>query len=430
MTGARKIFRSRSYLLCLLIAIYAFNNVDRLALGLLLQDMKVDLDLSDTQLGLLTGIAFSLFYSIMGVPIARWSDRGNRIRIIGITTIAWSGAVAMCGFVTNFVQLALVRVGVAIGEAGCVPPAHSLIAEHFSREERPRAVSRYMLGIPISLFVGFFFGGWLNEQFGWRITFILLGVPGLFLGALAWLTLRETRQSSTESNSSQSEAVSAKEAVAPPTLLAVFLFLWRQKAFRHLLFAFSVSSFFVAGLSQWKPSFFIRSYGLGTAELGFWLAVIYGAGGLVGTLAGGELAARFASRNERLQLGVMALVHAILGVASVFVYLPDNLAVSFTMMGLVLIGGAATNGPLFATIQTLVPEQMRATSVSLVYLSANLIGLGLGPLAVGYLSDVLRPHVGEESLRYALLAMCPGYFWCAFHLWRASKNTARNFAEN
>src|SRR5688500_3715382 len=176
--------RYKQYLLAVLLVVLASNYVDRLALGLLLQDIKVDLSLSDTQLGLLSGIAFALFYSVMGIPIARWADCGNRVTIITLTTALWSAAVALCGLAGSFGQLMLIRIGVAVGEAGCIPPAHSLIADYFTRAERPRAVSIYMLGASFAVVIGYFGAGWLNEFYGWRVTFMLLGLPGLVLAAL------------------------------------------------------------------------------------------------------------------------------------------------------------------------------------------------------------------------------------------------------
>src|SRR5690349_15063721 len=175
----------RNYLLGVLSVVLAFNFVDRLALGLMLEAIKVDLHLSDTQLGLLTGIAFALFYSVMGIPIARWADRGNRVTIITVTTALWSVAVALCGMAGSFVQLLLIRVAVAVGEAGCVPPAFSLMADYFSRAERPRATAIYGLGGPLSGIVGFFLAGALYEIYGWRVTFVLLATPGLVLATLA-----------------------------------------------------------------------------------------------------------------------------------------------------------------------------------------------------------------------------------------------------
>jgi predicted MFS family arabinose efflux permease len=403
--------RYRSYLLGMLVVILAFNCVDRLALGLLLQDIKLDLGLSDTQLGLLSGIAFAFFYSVMGIPIARWADRGNRVVIISATTALWSAAVALCGLAGNFWQLLLIRIGVAVGEAGCIPPAHSLIADHFGRAERPRAVARYMLGAPFSAVIGYFLGGWLNELYGWRTTFMVLGLPGVALAALVWITLREPRRyASSVAHARQDE----------PPLNEVCLTLWRNATFLHLLLCFSVLSFFSTGILKWLPTFFIRSYELQTGELGTWFALIHGLGGAAGLYFGGELASRFATNDESAQLKVMAVAYCGLGVLWALVYLADDHRVGLALVGLATLVGSAALGPLFATIQTLVPGRMRALSIAVIYLFANLIGMGLGPLAAGMLSDAFRSWAGDESLRYALLVLCPGYAWGAWHAWRAS----------
>jgi len=423
----------KKYLLTVLLVILAFNYVDRLALGLLLQDIKVDLHLSDTQLGFLSGIAFALFYSVMGIPIARWADRGNRVTIISLTAAIWSVMVALCGLAASFVQLLVIRIGVAIGEAGCVPPAHSLIADHFTRAERPRAVALYLLGIPLSTVIGYFLAGWLNEFFGWRATFIILGLPGLVLGALAWFTLREPR-SAMAAVETHSQARSTSPSLADiatlssvrPSLKTVCVALWANITFRHLLFGNSVIGFFTSGIMQWQPAFFIRSYGLKTGELGTWFALIYGLGGMVGTYLGGEFASRHAANNERLQLRILAVMVVSFGLLSFFIYLGPNQYLAFGLLGLAAVGAYTFNAPLFATIQTLVPERMRATSIALIYLFANLIGMGLGPLMVGTLSDAFRPWAGEESLRYALMALSPGYLWGGWHLWRASSTVTHD----
>jgi MFS transporter, Spinster family, sphingosine-1-phosphate transporter len=408
----------KNYLLIVLLVILAFNQVDRLALGLLLQHIKVDLDLTDTQLGLLSGIAFALFYSLMGIPIARWADRGNRVAIISITTVVWSAAVALCGAAGNFVHLLLIRIGVAVGEAGCIPPAHSLIADHFTRAERPRAVARYMLGAPLSVVIGYSLAGWLNEFYGWRITFVLLGLPGLALGALAWLTLREPR---VRTPRIAAGAAAADMEARRPGLEEVCRTLWHIRTFRHLLFYFSVTSFFSSGIAKWLPAFFIRSYGLQTGELGTWFAIIVGSAGVLGTYWGGELAARRAASNEGLQLRGMSVMYASFGFIAAFMYLSPNYFAAFGFMWVATVGVTSTQGPMFATIQTLVPDRMRALAIAIIYLFANLIGMGLGPLAVGALSDAFRPWAADESLRYALLALCPGYLWGGWHLWRASR---------
>jgi predicted MFS family arabinose efflux permease len=414
----------KDYLLAVLLSLLAFNVVDRLALGLVLQDIKTDLQLSDTYLGLLSGVAFALFYSVMGIPIARWADRGNRVTVIGVTTSIWTVMVALCGTATNFVQLVLIRIGVAIGEAGCVPPAHSLIADHFSRAERPRAVAMFMLGGALSGVIGYFFAGWLAELFGWRTMFVLLSLPGVVLAPLAWLTLREPRLQRALAAEPRSADPRAAVSEPQPRFWEVCWEIWRNRTLRHLLFFSSIASFFAYGIGQWQPAFFIRNYNLATGELGTWFAVIHGGGGLLGTYLGGELASRRAANNEVLQLKTMALAYCSFAALAVVTYMTTSRYVAFASMGLAAMGGTATTAPLFAMIQTLVAPRMRATSIAILSFMANLIGMGLGPLMVGMLSDSLGASVGAESLRYALLAMSPGYCWGAWHLWRASRTVS------
>jgi len=412
----------KNYLLVVLLVIVTFNYVDRLALGIVLQSIKTDLHLTDTQLGLLGGIAFALFYAVMGIPIARWADRGNRVAIISLTAVLWSAAVALCGAATSFVQLLLIRIGVAVGEAGCMPPALSLIADSFARVERPRAVARYMLGIPFSVIIGYFAAGWLNEFYGWRLTFVVIGLPGLALGALAWLTLQEPRRMRAFPVTAaipQPQAVSLPSAV--PRINEVFAALWANTTFRHLLVCWSVWYFFAYGLLQWTPAFFIRSHGLQTGELGTWFAVILGMGSTLAVYLGGELASRYAANNERLQLIGCAVSFVFFAVLNMCAFLAPNRYLAFATMGLAYFGANLVQGPILSTIQTLVRPRMRAMSIALVYMFANLVGMGLGPLAAGALSDALRPWLGEESLRYALVMLCPGYLWAAWHVWRGSR---------
>ena len=415
----------KNYLLFVLMTVLAFNYLDRIALGVVLQDIKTDLRLSDTQLGLMSGMAFAFFYSVMGIPIARWADRANRITIISITTGLWSIAVALCGGVATFLQLLAVRVGVAVGEAGCIPPAHSLIADNFSRAERPRAVARYMLGLPISLVLGYFAAGWLNQLYGWRVTFVVISVPGLVLALMVALTLKEprTRRSALSGNDPR-VLESTPPTTLQPSVSRAIVRLWQNRSFRHLLLAFAVWYFFGYGLLQWQPTFFVRSHGLATGELGMVLAVCSGGGALLGVYLGGEWSSRYAANNERFQLVAVAVMFALFGLFSFGTYVARTTGVALTCLTIAAIGGNASQGPILATMQTLVPPRMRAFSLALVYLLANLIGMGLGPLAAGALSDALRPWAGNESLRYALLVFCPGYLWAAWHLLRASKSVS------
>jgi MFS family permease len=419
----------KHYLLSLLLVILAFNFIDRVALGLLLQHIKADLHLSDTQLGFLSGIAFALFYSIMGIPIARWADRGNRATIISLTTALWSVAVALCGSAGSFVQLVLIRVGVAVGEAGCTPPAFSLIADYFGRSERPRAVAIYGLGVPLGIMFAFVWAGWLNELYGWRVTFVLLGAPGLILAALARLTLREPRNSMrTAERRTFTAGHPDPLSQIQPSLFNVCITFWANTTFRNLLLFFSLQSFFAYGILTWLPAFFARSFGMATGAIGASLALTLGLGGLLGSYLGGEFASRYAAHHERLQLKGMAISIAGSGLLSTGAYLSHHAYLCFGLIGLSAMGLGMGNGPLFATIQGLIPQHMRAVSVAILYLCANLIGMGLGPLAAGALSDALRSYAGEESLRYALLLLGAGYFWCGWHGWQASRTVTRDLA--
>jgi MFS family permease len=215
---------------------------------------------------------------------------------------------------------------------------------------------------------------------------------------------------------------------ATPSVREVCVTLWRSRTFRHLLLCFALASFFSSGIGQWQPTFLIRSFGLKTGELGTWFAAISGIGGLVGTFAGGELASRRAANNERLQLLAIAAVYSASAVALVLSLLSSSHYLAFGFIAFTVVAGAAASGPLFATIQTLVPGRMRATAIALIFLFANLVGMGLGPLLVGILSDALRARFGEESLRYALLTLCPGYLWAALHLWWGSRTVTADLA--
>lgn len=274
--------------------------------------------------------------------------------------------------------------------------------------------------------IGYLIAGWLNELYGWRTTFILLGLPGLVLAAVALYALREPRRDAISPE--RTVPLSSLRAGKAPGLGQVFAALWGNRTLCHLLLCYSVIYFFGYGIMQWEPTFFIRSYGIQTGPLGTWFAAIFGIGGMAGTYLGGEIAARYAAHNESLQMRIGAIAVASLGVFSCFIYIAPNLYLGFALLALTAVGVTVVNGPLFATIQTLVEERMRATIIALVYLFANLIGMGLGPLAAGSLSDGLRPWFGNESLRFALLILCPGYFWAAWHLWRAGQTVTRDLA--
>jgi len=399
----------KSYMLGLLTTVAAFNYLDRILLTLLLEPIKSEFNLNDTQLGFLTGFSFTLFYAFAGIPIARWADRGNRTFIITVTTGMWSTMVVLCGLVGNFVQLLLVRIGVAVGEAGCLPPAQSFIAEYFDREKRPRAMAIYWACYPIAVIFGYLVGGWLAENLGWRLTFIVMGVPGIFLAVVVKLTLVEPRL----------QKPNTMIEVGHPSFKDVLTALWGQQSFRHIMMAFCVAYFFAMGIIQWIPTFFIRYHQMELGELGIWLALSWGVFGLLGTYIGGVFVTRFAIGNEQLQMRIVALVICLYGLLFLFVYLTSHKYTALIMLAVIAMLSNSLNGPIFSAIQSLVNDRMRSTAIALIFLFANLIGFGIGPLAVGALSDLLRPVFGMESLRYALIIFSPGLIWPAYYYWKA-----------
>jgi MFS family permease len=413
----------RYYLLILLTVIGTFNYVDRLTLGVVLQDIKIDLGLTDSELGLLGGLSFALFYSVMGVPLGRWADRGNRRTVVSVTTALWSVGVALCGLAANFPQLLLIRVGVAVGEAGCFPPAFSLIGDYFKRHERSKALAIYGMSGAFSTLLGYSAAGWLNERFHWRMTFVLLGLIGLPLAILARLTMREPRLSSRPGTGrvGPDGNLGAEQNPPIPSLLDVAATMGSSRTFRHLLLCASLMFFFIYGMFAWWPSYFIRSFHLTTGFVGLWLGISSAIGSVAGSYIGGRFTSDRVPRDERAQLRMMSWWVCSSGVCSILSFITSTTWVAFALIGLANVGMTTINGPLFSTIQTLVPDRMRAVTFALVYLCANLIGMGFGPLTVGLLSDGIAPIFGSQSLHVALIAMSPGYAWCAWHAWQASK---------
>jgi MFS family permease len=408
------------YVLGVLLAAYAFNFLDRQVLSIALESIKADLQLSDTQLGVLTGAAFAIFYSIAGMPIARWADRGDRPVIISAALGVLSMAVALCSVVGSFAQLTCVRIGAAVGEAGLVPPAHSLVATYFDRSQRLRAMSIFLLGGPLSAGAGYLMGGWLTELFGWRMAFLLTAIPGVVLAVLVRWTIHEPRR--------VTSASSVAPALPAPSASAVLRVLWGQHTFRNLLIASTVLYLFGCGLVQWLPVFFIRVHHMPIGELGMWMAINWGIGNAIGTLAGGYLTHRRTADAERRQLRIMAAIAVVYVPLNVVALLSPDESLAMGCLFVAALINALATAPTFALIQSLVPEHMRATAVAAVFLASNLIGLALGPLLVGGLSDALAHAYDSDSLRIALLACMPGYWWVAAHLLQASRTVMADLA--
>ncbi|MEN8160932.1 MAG: MFS transporter [Myxococcota bacterium] len=402
------------YALGLLLLVYVVNFLDRQVVAILLQAIKEDLQLSDTQLGAFSGIAFALLYSTLGIPIAQWADRGVRRSIISLAMLTWSGMTALQGLATGFWTLVAARVGVGVGEAGCSPPAHSIIADLFAPTRRATALSIYALGIPIGGAIGLAGGGWLRETFDWRIALMIVGVPGIVLAVLVRLTLREPTRGYWEGGRT--------EAAPPPPLAEVARVLRMRRSFVHMALAGALHAFYGYGAAAFNPAFLERVHELGALEIGLWLGVIAATAGAAGTFLGGWLTDRLSTRDARWYAWLPAW-GTIAGVPLVCLfYLWQDGREALALAALPALVGGLYLGPTFAMTQALVPPRMRAQAAAILLLVMNLIGLGLGPQFVGMLSDWLAPSTGVESIRWALLwTIVVGALWSAVHYFRAAR---------
>lgn len=405
--------RYRTYVLVVLTLVYAVNFIDRQLLTILQESIKLELGLSDTQLGLLTGLAFAIFYVLAGVPIARLAERSNRKNIIAASIGIWSLMTALSGFVANYAQLVLARIGVGIGEAGCSPPAHSMISDMYPPEKRASALSFYSTGINIGIMFGILFGGIINEYFGWRIAFMVVGLPGLLVALIVWLTVAEPIRGWSEKHVVEEE---------PASFSRVLHFILERRFLLHVSIAAGLSGLVGYSLTNWIPPFFIRSFAMGTAELSWWLAAGIGLLGGLGTFGWGYMCDRWGKKDKRwyLWLPALSILLAIIPVLIVF-----NATDKHTALIANLFIGFFTTGYLGATLAVFhgtVEPRMRATASALFFLVLNIIGLGCGPTIVGAVSDYLRPEYGNESLRYAVLYVVPfACVWAAAHFMLAAR---------
>lgn len=383
------------YVVLLLTVVNVFNYMDRMALSVMLPYIKADLVLSDAQLGMLVGLAFALFYAICGIPIAMWADRGVRRNIIALALATWSLMTAISGAAQNFWHLFVARVGVGVGEAGCLPPAQSLLCDYVPLERRSGVFAVHTSGLVIGMMLGLALAGWLGETIGWRWTFVALGIPGLAVAILVRLTLREPQCGFFDA--AQSDRTDS-------SLCGAAVFLWRCRTYRYLTYFGVANGFLQYGLSQWWPSFYSRIFELGSSAIGLYLGVGMGVGSGLGVLLGGLVSNKVAQRDIRLPLmagaaAVGCTLSTVLG--ALFVPSPT---VSLVLVSLSALLWSVPSGPLIAAIYSVVMPRIRATAGSISVFITSVFGFALGPLCVGLLSDALTPSYGAEGLRYALLA--------------------------
>lgn len=395
-----------------------FNFIDRQIVNILAEPIGQELGLSDTQIGMMTGLSFALFYTVLGIPLARYADRPrtDRVRLISICLAIWSGMTAIGAFAQTFTQMLLARIGVGAGEAGCTPAATSLITDLVPPERRARAMAFYGLGLPIGSLLGLAIGGTISDLYGWRIALLIVGLPGLVLALVVAILIKEPRRN----------PIIASRAHEPaPPLREVLREILTCRAFMWMLIGSSASAFLAYGKGVWQIVYLIRTHDLSPGMVGVGLGIASGILGMCGTWLGGYLGDRFGAKNPRHYLsapilGALASI-PVLAIA----YTTDNTPLAVGLIAVPALLNGLGFGPTFATIQGLVRPQSRAMAVSVKLFVQTLFGLGLGPLVFGIISDAIKPIAGEDSVRWVLLFAVSLLFVGAFGDWRASLNMKR-----
>lgn len=395
MTGSHH--QNKIVVVVILSAIYSVNYIDRQIVAILLDPIKEEFGVSDTVLGLLAGPAFALFYATVGIPLAMLADRTSRKRLIAWSLGLFSLMTLACGLAGQFWQLLIARVLTGVGEAGTGPASQSIISDLFKPHERATAQAGYAVGVNAGLMIAFFSGGWIAQQYGWRPAFVAAGLPGLLLVVVLMALVKEpvrlVRDPQTDNLQTDN-----------PTLIETVKVLWQRKSFLWLIVGGGLSAFASYGVTMFVPSFLMRSHGLSPANVGLILALFVGLGGGAATFMSGVLADRLSRTDMRWNMYVPALAALVPLPFWPIVILLDDSVLATAALAVPLALGMVFIGPLIATVQTLAPVRMRARAAAIQMLIGNLIGLGLGPLVIGIISDVLRPYAGDNSLRFALLA--------------------------
>lgn len=414
----------RYYVAWLLCGIYTISIMDRQLVAVLVEPIRSEFALRDWHMGLLSGLAFALFYTTLGVPLARLADRNNRVNIMAVSLLAWSVFTGLTGIAKTFIHLVIARIGVAVGEAGCNPAAYSLIGDYFEARRRATALSIFQMGGYIGSFAGLLLGGWIGHSYGWRAAFLIVGLPGIAVAALLKLTLREVPRGYSDP---------VRVVVEPPPTAKVLSALWAKRSFRHLSLAAALHNFAVYGVGNWYAAFLMRSHGMSLAEAGTTLAIVTVIGGAAGTYFGGMLSDRFATQRQdsRYYLWVPAVSLLIGFPLSQGVLAFNDTTVVIALLSPVVMCSAAYLAPSITATYGLVGIRERALASALLLFILNLIGLGLGPLFAGIASDQLRQVFLDrgmaeaealgEGLRWSLRVIVAVNLWSAVHYFLAAR---------
>ncbi len=404
---------TRWYVLALMCLGYAINIADRYVVTTVMEPMRLELHLTDSGIAFLTGIPLAVYYVTLGIPISWLADRANRRNILAASLVLWSGMTALCGFSQSYLHFMLARIGVGVGEAGGTPPASSIIADNFTAARRPMAMTVFALGAPLGAWMGADMAGAVANLYGWRSAFLVLGIPGLILGALVFLTLKEPERGRLDA-SDQTTKTSFAQSMA---------FLWKQKAYFHVCMGGGVSALWGWGLIWFTPTFLQRAYHLNVGQAGGLVGPIHLIAGTLAIVGMAWLLSRRTFDDPRRVCWLVAVGVGLSTIPSFFAFYTHELWVAQLMFWLFIPAIYFYIGPAMALIQNLAPAKMRATFIAVSLLVANVLNLIVAPQAVGFMSDHFAGPAGAdaESLRLALLILAPTGFWAAYHYWAAAK---------
>jgi MFS family permease len=414
------------YVLFTLVLGYIFNVIDRSSVfGAVLPSIKKEIHASDLAMGLLSGATFAVFYSFLGIPIARLADRWSRVNVLALSIALWSAATTSCGAAWNYFSLFTSRAMTAVGEAGGSPPSHSLISDYFPISKRATALAVYAMSVPIGTSIGNYAAGWLNVEFGWRKTFVFIGLPGVLLAALMWLTIKEPPRG-------YSDGPAARIRPSAPPFLEVFKFLIARNSFMHMSVAAALHSVVWYSGTTWNNTFFVWSHGLNSGQAGQRIAM-FSLIGAIGSFAGGLLADKLSVRkgDKRWYMWVPGIACVIMVPFQLAAYLSRDLEVVVPItFSLMFVFASMFFGPSFAVAQSIATVRMRAVAASVLLFIQTIIGMTLGPAIVGQISDMLKPVVGEGwGIAYPMAAIGVVNVWAAVHYFLAARRYREDLTE-
>ncbi len=398
----------RWYSLAVLTLVYAMNIADRFSVSTLLEPIRLELHLSDSSVAWITGTALALFYVTVGIPVAILADRSNRRNIVAVSLALWSAMTALCGLAQSVTQFVLARFGVGIGEAGGTPPSTSIIADKFAARDRPMAMTVFALGAPIGAWLGSELAGAIADHYGWRTAFLALGMPGIVIGLLVYLSVREPKRGRFDAAGAAAERLPA---------LAAVRFMAGQRSVLHLIGGGAIGTLWGWGLLWWTPAFLMRTHHLSIGEASAVLGPMHLIAGTLATIATGLLVSPRIAADPRRVVWLLGGVLAAATIPSILIYWTDSRSLVVAMLWIVVPAIYFFIGPTLGLLANVVPATMRAQTVAVLLFTANVANLIIAPQGIGMLSDYLAPLLGSnaESLRWALVALAPTGFWAAYH---------------